>query len=168
MSEQTKGMKGFGTGWQFCIGMWFSFGVTGGIWARSWSAFVGPVLVGLFFLFSIVSIDATRAAGTAIRRAGFVGATLSALAFTFAFSLGIERLYFVNASTYPQAFARDVGKITDPRQLDPIQKQVCGHTMMEIHSKKNGWFIRCGSLWYTGHTFYSSTDPYAAYRGQLQ
>lgn len=168
MSEQTKGMKGFGTVWQCAIGMWFSFGVIAGIDSRSWSAFFGPVWVGLFFLFAIVSLDATRAAGTAIRRAGWVGTTLTTLAFTFVLSIGIERLYFVNASTYPQAFARDVGKITEPRQLDPIQKNVCEHTLMEIYPKKNGWFMRCGSIWYTGHTFYSSTDPYAAYRGQFQ
>lgn len=168
MNEQTKGMKGFGLLAQFGIGMWFSFGAIAGIESRSWGGFFGPVLVGLYFLFAIVSLDATRAAGRAIRTAGVVGTTLSTLALTFAMSLGIERLYFVNASTYPRAFARDVGKITSYRQLDPIQKSECGSTMMEIYGKTNGWFIRCGSLWYTGHTFYSSTDPYAEIRGQQQ
>lgn len=92
---------------------------------------------------------------------------LGALACLLALSLFVERVYFVNAPTYPQGLAQDLGKITSFQQLDPIRKAECSSTTIEIYPKKNGWFMRCGSIWYTGHTFYSSTDPYGDIREKL-
>lgn len=91
---------------------------------------------------------------------------LGALACLFVLCLFVERVYFVNASTYPREFAQDFGRITSSQQLDRIRKTECSSTTIEVYPKKNGWFMRCRSVWYTGHTFYSSTDPFSDVRGK--
>jgi hypothetical protein len=169
MNQKTQGMKGLGFIAQLGIGMWLSFGVMAGIESKSWGPFFGPALIGLFFLVSMVSLDATRAAGRAIQNAGRIALTLCALLFAVALLLGIERLYLLHGSTYPRFLAHDLGAVNYQRLLELDKNECKGHGPTEIIGKSNGvWVLRCGDLWTDGHTFISSTNPFADFQGYKQ
>lgn len=153
-----KGMKG--PMFQLGIGIWFSMAAIAGIESRSWGAFSGPFVIGVFFLAIGLASDARRSQRRPLRVAGAIVMVACALIFLGALLNSAERVYLVNGSSYPSFLGRDLGA-ADYKTLDRLHENQCKGDGMEIYGKADGkWVIRCGFLWLDGHTFISSTNPY--------
>ncbi|MBK3865187.1 hypothetical protein G3A40_36135 [Paraburkholderia aspalathi] len=154
-----KGMKG--PVFQIGIGIWFSLAATAGIEGRSWGAFFGPFVIGIFFLALGLAGDARRSERRPMRNAGTIVTIACAVIFVGAILNAGERLYLVNGGSYPRLLAHDLGA-ADYKTLDRLHGSQCKGESMEIYGKSNSqWVIRCGFSWVDGHTFISTTNPYA-------
>jgi hypothetical protein len=70
----------------------------------------------------------------------------------------VERLVLVNAASYPQALAQDLGSV-DRAGLKHLRATACKDDPIEVIPKDGVWILRCGFLYYQGATFLSHTDP---------
>jgi hypothetical protein len=92
--------------------------------------------------------------------------TKTALLFTFlAASLLVtgERVYLVNAASYPRFLATDLGNV-DAARITELRKTACKDDPIEVYPKNGFWVLRCGFAYYQGHTYISHSDPFAEYR----
>lgn len=146
---------------QLGVGILIGMAVAAGIEGHSWGSFFAFASIAAFYFAVGAARQATRSTRQAVRIAGnsvliacgllFIGGALSA----------VERLYLVNGSSYPRFLARDLGAASYAT-LDKLHAGECKGQMMEIYGKADDeWVIRCGFNWYEGHTYISSTDPYA-------
>lgn len=151
---------------QLGVGISLGLAVSAGIEGRSWGAFFGIASIAAFFFAISAGVQASRSNREAIRVAGKSVLIACTLLFIGIVLSEIERLYLVNGTTYPRVLARDLGA-ANYATLDKLRADQCKGQTMEIYSKAdNLWVIRCGFGWYEGHTYISSTDPYADVLGQ--
>ena len=72
-------------------------------------------------------------------------------AFGLLILLGAERFYFLSSWTYPHFLSKElVSQAADPGFL-PYTNLCSG---IYIIHKPNGYFARCGELWFFGNTYY--------------
>jgi hypothetical protein len=74
-----------------------------------------------------------------------------------------ERVYLVNASSYPRFLATDLGSV-DAARIEELRKTACKDEPIEVYAKNGFWVLRCGFAYYQGHTYISHSDPFAEYR----
>jgi len=70
-----------------------------------------------------------------------------------------ERLYLVNGTQYPQFPAGDVGAVRF-EDLDGLRAASCHGEPVEVYPKAGYWVLRCGVVYFEGHTFISHTNPF--------
>ncbi|WP_322075481.1 hypothetical protein [Burkholderia cenocepacia] len=150
---------------QFGIGMILSFGVMSAMESRSWSGFLGAGAVALFFVVFASGRAALDAKKKSVNVAGLVVCASCLLVIVGLLLNGVERIYLVNGDSYPRFLARDAGAL-NYEGLDRLHKTQCQHEFMEVYQKSDFWVIRCGMMYLQGHTFVSSTNPYAELEGQ--
>lgn len=75
----------------------------------------------------------------------------------------VERLWLVNAPTYPHFLATDLGNV-DTARLQELRKSTCKNDPIDVYPKQGVWVLRCGFAYYDAHTYLSHTDPFEAYR----
>jgi len=140
---------------QFIIGFWASAAVGLGILSRSWETTLSIAAVGSFFIVGGWAIHSLRSDNPLIRRLANILAAAVFIIFVFGILSVIERLYLVNAPTYPKWLVqRDIGALTN-NQLMEFYVAECKGMGAEMHEKENGTaVIRCGGMmWYDGHTY---------------
>ncbi|HCM7206548.1 TPA: hypothetical protein N3202_004481 [Salmonella enterica subsp. enterica serovar Typhimurium str. D23580] len=74
-----------------------------------------------------------------------------------------ERVYLVNAPSYPRFLATDLGNVGAARVAE-LRKTACKDDPIEVYAKNGFWVLRCGFAYYQGHTYISHSDPFAEYR----
>ncbi|WP_156350195.1 hypothetical protein [Achromobacter sp. 2789STDY5608633] len=148
---------------QISFGLWFSIAIFVGITGRSWQAFGVYCLIGLFFIGLGLAAEALRSKHKALRTLGLAGCAVALAIFIGGLLAGIERLYLVNADSYPSFLASEKN-LASPAELDQLRANECPDEVLTIYEKSNGWVIRCGDFWFDGPTFLSSVDPYQSIR----
>ncbi len=157
-----KGIKGFGT--QFAIGTWLSLAVCMGIMSRSWSSFWTLAAIGGFFAAGSLAGAATKSPRKPLRVLGRIGLCAFLLVMVGALLNTAERVYLVNADSYPRFLARNLGT-ADMHTLERLHAKECKGMGIQVYEKTNyTWVIRCGFDWFGGHTYISNADPYRALR----
>jgi hypothetical protein len=148
-------IRGFST--QLVCGLWLGFAAFAGIVTRSWASLMSIALFGAFLSPQYLPLDAKRQHRWA-RRVGALGLSRCiAGAILLGIALTIERLYFVNADSYPEFMAtRLKGDASDAEVL-----KAANCVPMEILEKENGWLIRCGLLRINGPVFLTSKFPFS-------
>lgn len=147
-------IKGFSS--QLGTGLWFGFAAFAGIQTRSWNSVLSIVSVGCFFAVPAICGAMVKHQRKTIRRFGQVGLAAFGGAVLLAMALTVERLYAVNAVSYPELLAtRLKGDDSDAAVLQSAQ---C--VPMEVWEKTNGWLIRCGLTWLNGPVFLTSKHPF--------
>ncbi len=134
------------------VGAWIGGILYVAIGERSFNA---AISLGAMMAFGVVPLlcsflkDSPRLGWLVLRRVLMIGWTLTVC---WGLLVGIERLYFVNADTYPRWLASPAKtNIEDPMQ-DVCKKKGQGYIRF-IERKSNGTFIRCGELWSWGNTY---------------
>lgn len=69
-----------------------------------------------------------------------------------------ERVYLVNAPSYPRFLATDLGDVDSARIVE-LRKTACRDDPIEVYAKNGYWVLRCGFAYYQGHTYISHSDP---------
>lgn len=147
-------IRGFSN--QLVCGLWLGFAAFAGIATRSWSSFQSIALFGAFFFLPSILFWLLKRQHKWVRRIGALGLAAFACSVLFAIALTIERLYVVNADSYPEFYAtRLKGDDSDAAALNAAK---C--VPMEVMQKKNGWLIRCGLLRINGPVFLTSKPPF--------
>jgi len=144
-------MKNIGN--QIFIGYWISLAVGLGILSKSWETAFSMAVIGTFFIVGSWSFNSVKSKRTVVRRLAITCASVCFLIITAGAISGLERLYLVNAKTYPAWLAKnDLGTLTREQYLNIPE---CKGMGSEIYEKENGLMvIRCGGImWYEGHTF---------------
>lgn len=148
-------IRGFST--QLVCGLWLGFGAFAGIVTRSWASLMSIALFGAFFIAPSIFLWMIKRQHRWTRRAGALGLAAFACAILLGIALTIERLYVVNADSYPEFMAtRLKGDASDAGIL-----KAANCVPMEILEKKNGWLIRCGLLRINGPVFLTSKPPFS-------
>lgn len=126
-----------------------------GVAARSWGVVVPMLLLaGLVcgdLLVYGIALGLSRVAGRIVKRDDLFAVCYRLSGFVF---LGgvlfmlvspAERLYLVNADTYPQWLTTNIGRL-DMARLQQLREQrgPCHEQPAEIFRKQNGWVVRCG------------------------
>jgi len=76
--------------------------------------------------------------------------TLGLLWCGFAF---VERVYWVNSSTYTSLLSRDVTITEEIGRSEEGYGALCPGTRSTIEEKRNGHFVRCGFIWTPGSVY---------------
>lgn len=157
-----KGLKG--PLWQISIGLWLGMAVFLGIVGRSWQAFAGYLAFAAFFIGAGLAAEAARSQRKPLRILGKIGCIAAALVIVGAVLNTAERLYLVNADSYPRFLARNLGT-ADMHTIDRLRANECKDHPVEVFEKKNyTWVMRCGFSWIDGHTYISNADPFRELR----
>lgn len=152
--------------WQVVIGMWLSMAAYIGIVARSWDTFFSFVYVAAFFAAWGAANALMRSGRKPLRVLGIVGSCAFGLVMFGGMLLGAERVYLMNAQSYPHFMAQNLGT-ADYHTIERLQAYECKGSVVEVFEKANyNWVIRCGQTWLTGHTYISNADPYRALRNE--
>lgn len=146
---------------QILIGLWCAMGAAMGIMSKSWQTFGTFMLVAAFLAGGIWAGRALQSENGKVKRVAMTTAILYALFFVFMGMMVIERLYFVNGSSYASWLATkdlgnfDVDKNDQIIQLSKLSRENCPGGGAEINVKDDGLVvIRCGNLtWYDSQTF---------------
>jgi hypothetical protein len=135
------------------LGMWIGGILYVAIGERSVNA---AISLGAMMAFAVVPLlcsylkDSPRLSWIVLRRVLLIG---WALTLSWVVLATIERLYFVNADTYPRWLAKPVTmNLEDP--LHDFCKQNGQGYIRFIERKSNGTFLRCGELWEWGNTYW--------------
>lgn len=148
-------IRGFST--QLVCGLWLGFAAFAGIVTRSWASLMSIALFGAFFIAPSICLWMLKRQHRWARRVGALGLAAFAGAILLGIALTIERLYFVNADSYPEFMAtRLKGDASDAEVL-----KAANCVPMEILEKENGWLIRCGLLRINGPVFLTSKFPFS-------
>jgi hypothetical protein len=148
-------IRGFST--QLVCGLWLGFAAFAGIVTRSWASLMSIALFGAFLSPPVFASGCLSAQHRWARRVGALGLAAFAGAILLGIALTIERLYFVNADSYPEFMAtRLKGDASDAEVL-----KAANCVPMEILEKENGWLIRCGLLRINGPVFLTSKFPFS-------
>lgn len=144
---------------QLVVGFWLSAAVGLGIMSRSVESATSTLIAGAFFTTPLFAFRGITSPVKAIRRV----ASIVSLAWFALFVAGIlsaaERLYYVNAATYPRWLAS--GELVKGQSLESLRTGECkGRGPIEITEKADGLFvIRCGLMWYDSKTYIAHFNP---------
>jgi hypothetical protein len=148
-------IRGFST--QLVCGLWLGFAAFAGIVTRSWASLMSIAALFGAFLCPSICLWMLKRQHRWARRVGALGLAAFAGAILLGIALTIERLYFVNADSYPEFMAtRLKGDASDAEVL-----KAANCVPMEILEKENGWLIRCGLLRINGPVFLTSKFPFS-------
>jgi len=139
---------------QMIIGGWGALAVGFGILSRSWETFTTFGVIGLFFVAGHASGVALRSSRPGMRVLGMAGTAAFFGVIVFGLVAGAERVYLVNASSYPTWLASDQGPVNADRLLANLDPKCAGKTA-EIYEKDgNRAVVRCGGFsWYDSYTY---------------
>jgi hypothetical protein len=148
-------IRGFST--QLVCGLWLGFAAFAGIVTRSWASLMSIAPFRCLFIAPSICLWMLKRQHRWARRVGALGLAAFAGAILLGIALTIERLYFVNADSYPEFMAtRLKGDASDAEVL-----KAANCVPMEILEKENGWLIRCGLLRINGPVFLTSKFPFS-------
>lgn len=154
--------------WQISIGLWLSMAIALGIMGRSLSTFGWILAIGAFFVGGGLAGEAARSERKPLRMFGKIASVFFALIIVGAVLNTLERVYLVNAETYPRFLARDMGA-ADMKAIDMLRAKECKGEPVEIYPKQDEtWVMRCGFSWFNGHTYISSVDPFVESKERAQ
>jgi hypothetical protein len=144
---------------QVVLGLWLSLAIGIGITSRSWNVTLGVLLVGIFIMaptFLKMGLNAPSKVVQRLSSALIVVWFLIIGAFVMS---GVERMYWVNASFYPQWLSS--GQLAKDVDIEQLRQGACKELgPIEIAEKQDGlYFLRCGVMWHSSKIFYTSTNP---------
>lgn len=130
---------------QFTWGIWGAMALGFGIMSRSWSTGLGLACMGMYFAMGAWASSSFNDPRTLVRRVARVGAALFFGGIALFCIFTVERLYFVNAASYPSWLAtRDLGALDEAQIMEFAASSEC-RGRSEILSKANDQVvIRCG------------------------
>lgn len=148
---------------QIGAGVWLSVIVGLGILSQSWSVVVSLTSIGAFFAAGAIALHFLRAKNIWVRRAAKAGTVLYLGTFVFGGLMIAERMYYLNADTYPVWLTSGIiekyrANFDTVRELRDTECKDYGY--MLFTEKRNGlYYARCGDYWFNSRTFVFPFDP---------
>lgn len=148
---------------QIGAGVWLSVIVGLGILSQSWSVVVNLTSIGAFFAAGAISLHFLRAKNILVRRAAQIGTSLYIGTFVFGGLMFAERMYYLNADTYPDwlttsTIGKDRANFDTVRELRNTECKDYGY--LQFTEKSGGlYYARCGEFWFNSKTFVFPIDP---------
>jgi len=146
---------------QLLVGVWLSVAVALGILLRSSGAATSAIITGAFFLAPVFAYRLLKSPRPVVRYGSMAVAVAWLAVFAGSVLSIAERLYYVNAPSYPTWLAS--GELSPGESLEELRSHACkGRGPLEISQKADGVFlVRCGLMWYDSKTYIAHFDPTA-------
>ena len=144
---------------QFVIGLWLSCAIGMGIMVRTTAPVIEMLIMGAFLTAPLFLCRGLRSSSYCVR--GILKMALIAWfsLFIAGILIAVERVYFMNATTYPHWLAS--GELKPGDSLKALREGDCkGRSPMLIFGKADGIFvIRCGETWTNSKTYIAHFNP---------
>lgn len=143
------------------VAFWLALAIVCGVVTKSWSLPAGILAVGTFFTAPLVLKPWVASSSRPKRSVGMGLGTIWLLALAVVLISGVERLYWVNANSYPLWLSS--GELPAGTDLGRLRNEQCKELgPIEIAQKSDGlYFLRCGDLWLSSKIYHSNVNPMA-------
>lgn len=168
-SEDEGVQHSFSIFYHVSLGLWLGFAAYIAIAGRSASAGLNILTIGAFFAVPAICIAVRKWRWKWAKPLAALALVLWWAVILYGVSRLVDRLYIVNASTYPVWLATSV--TVTPEQATAIggSDSLCqGLGVGEFYRKENGVFLQCGAFQWWGKTFYIENydEAYSAWQSE--
>lgn len=146
---------------QVLVALWLTLAVVCGVIIKSWSLSAGILALGVFCTAPALLKPWLNSSSLPVRTAGQGVFALWLLALAVVLISGAERLYWVNARSYPLWLSS--GELPTGTDTGRLRNEQCKDLgPIEIVQKVDGlYFLRCGDMWLSSKIYYSAANPMA-------